>query len=309
VLADPTLGGGAATMVERPREPFMRRLTSGAFVAASLVAGVGMSLSATPSSQLPFAPESAAGTTVTPAFEGWYENPDGTFNLSFGYYNRNTEEVLEIPLGPNNFIEPAQFDGGQPTHFQPRQNWGVFVVKVPADHGDTKVYWTLKIRGETFSVPGHLKTDWQIDALAGEAGSGNTPPVLRFGRAEGAGPAGVMGPPLTVSVRTPLTVTVWARDDGKPSSRAGRPGAEDIPITLTWFKHQGPGDVTFEPPSAELPVSGAKMATAATFSLPGEYLLRVRANDASGYGSAIFASAGHAQCCWSNGFVKVMVNP
>ncbi len=287
----------------------MRRSTAAALVMSGLVAGVAGLLSATPSSQLPFAPESAAGMTVTPAFEGWYQNPDGTYSLSFGYYNRNTEEVLEIPLGPNNFIEPAEFDGGQPTHFQPRQNWGVFAVKVPADHGDAKVYWTVKIRGETFSIPGHLRADWQIDALAGEAGSGNTPPVLKFGRAEGAGPAGVMGPPLTGSVREPLTVMVWARDDGKPAPRVGRPGANNVPITLNWFKHQGPGEVAFDPQNAELPVSGAEMATSATFSAPGEYLLRVRANDASGYGSAIFASAGHAQCCWSNGFVKVIVSP
>lgn len=290
----------------------MRRPTSVAIVvAAGLVTGGAAALSATPSPQLPFAPESAAGMTVTPAFEGWYENPDGTFSLSFGYYNRNTEEGLEIPLGPNNFIEPAQFDGGQPSHFQPRQNWGVFAVKVPADHGDTKVYWTLKIRGETFSIPGHLRPDWQIDALAGEAGSGNTPPVLKFGAAEGAGPAGVMSAPLTGSVDEPTTLTVWAHDDGRPAPRIASAGVDDVPITLTWFKHQGPGNVVFDPPTAELPVSGAEMATAATFSSPGEYLLRVRANDASGYrpGSSAFASAGHAQCCWTNGFVKVTVDP
>ena len=290
----------------------MRRPTSVAIVvAAGLVTGGAAALSATPSPQLPFAPESAAGMTVTPAFEGWYGNPDGTFSLSFGYYNRNTEEELEIPLGPNNFIEPAQFDGGQPSHFQPGQNWGVFAVKVPANHGDTKVYWTLKIRGETFSIPGHLRPDWQIDALAGEAGSGNTPPVLKFGAAEGAGPAGVMSAPLTGSVDEPTTLTVWAHDDGRPAPRVTSAGVDDVPITLTWFKHQGPGNVVFDPPTAELPVSGAEMATAATFSAPGEYLLRVRANDASGYrpGSSAFASAGHAQCCWTNGFMKVTVDP
>jgi hypothetical protein len=68
----------------------MRRSTSVALVAVALIAGVSGFLSATPSSQLPFAPESAAGMTITPAFEGWYENPDGTYSLSFGYYNRNT---------------------------------------------------------------------------------------------------------------------------------------------------------------------------------------------------------------------------
>ena len=83
--------------------------------------------------QLPLAPVSGSGETVTPAFEGWYENSDGTLSLSFGYFNRNVEEVLEIPVGPNNFIEPGDPDQGQPTHFQPRRHWGVFVVRVPVD--------------------------------------------------------------------------------------------------------------------------------------------------------------------------------
>ena len=41
---------------------------------------------------------------------------------------------------------------------------------------------------------------------------------------------------------------------------------------------------------------------AMTFSEPGNYVIRVRANDASGV-----SNAGHAQCCWSNGFIKVVV--
>src|SRR5687768_15264939 len=56
----------------------------------------------------------ASGQPVIPIFEGWYERPDGTFDLCFGYFNLNTEEVLDIPLGPDNFIEPSQFNGRQP---------------------------------------------------------------------------------------------------------------------------------------------------------------------------------------------------
>ncbi|HEY6372714.1 MAG TPA: hypothetical protein VIX37_19200, partial [Candidatus Sulfotelmatobacter sp.] len=46
----------------------------------------------------------ARGQDVTPAFEGWIANPDGTFTLYFGYMNRNYEEELDIPIGPNNNI-------------------------------------------------------------------------------------------------------------------------------------------------------------------------------------------------------------
>jgi hypothetical protein len=256
--------------------------------------------------QLPLSPPKSAGLTVTPAFEGWYKNPDGTFSISFGYYNRNAEEALEIPIGPDNFITPGDKNQGQPTHFEPRRHWGVFAVKVPADFGvKDKVVWTLSIRGQTFAIPGSLHPNWQIDALEGEAGSGNTPPVLKFDPSgpEGSGPAGITAGPLSASVGKPLTVTVWAKDDGKAVgniTRDGRPGAN---VTLTWFKHQGPGTVTFSPPSPRVDAASTQATTTATFSAPGEYLLRVRANDASG-----LAPAGHAQCCWSNGFVKVTVS-
>jgi hypothetical protein len=255
--------------------------------------------------QLPLAPAKASGQTVTPAFEGWYKNPDGTFSISFGYYNRNTEETLEIPIGPDNFISPGNQNQGQPTHFEPKRHWGVFAVKVPADFGDkNKVVWTVKIRGETFAIPGNLHPNWEIDALQGEAGSGNTPPVLKFAAdgPEGAGPGGITAGPLSATVGQPVTINVWAKDDGKSVNSISRDGRANSPVTLTWFKHQGPGTVKFANASPRVPSPDSPATTTATFSAPGEYILRVRANDASG-----IAGAGHAQCCWSNGFLKVVV--
>ena len=60
-----------------------------------------------------------SGQPVVPIFEGWYSEPDGSYGLCFGYHNLNLQEALDIPLGPDNFIEPARFDGVQPTHFDP----------------------------------------------------------------------------------------------------------------------------------------------------------------------------------------------
>lgn len=102
-----------------------------------------------------------SGGPVVPIFEGWYRNADGTFELSFGFFNVNTEEVIEVPLGPENFLEPAQFDGRQPTRFEPvpesdRRHWGAFTVRVPADFGDRDVVWTIHSAGQTLSVPGRL---------------------------------------------------------------------------------------------------------------------------------------------------------
>ena len=271
-------------------------------VAATLaVASVGVAPS---TAQAPLGITSARGLTVTPVYEGWYENPDGTFTLSFGYMNRNWEEAVDIPLGTDNFIEPDRFDGMQPTLFNPRRHWGVFGVQVPADFGTGKVVWTLNIRGGTYVIPGTLKKDWKIDALEGEATTGNKPPMLRFSESgpEGAAPGGLMGPGLDGRVGEGVALKVWAADDGLRSGSVGRAGRAEVPVTLTWFKHSGPGTVTFTEESAEIAAAGGAMSTEAMFSEPGDYILRVRANDASGV-----TGAGHSQCCWTNGFVKVTV--
>ena len=174
------------------------------------------------SAQVPLAPAAASGQTANPAFEGWYRNPDGTYSLSFGYFNRNDSEVLTIPVGPDNFVTPGDSNQGQPTHLYPRRHWGVFAVKVPADFGERRVVWTLTVRGKTFAIPGSLHRDWQIDALEGEAGSDNTPPALSFddGGPEARGPAGMTTAPRTASVGKPITIAVSARDDGKGAGTA-----------------------------------------------------------------------------------------
>jgi hypothetical protein len=280
-------------------------------VRASLIALLGLTALAAAASpiraQLPLAVAKSSGQTVTPAFEGWYRNPDGTFSISFGYYNRNAEEVVSVPIGGANRVEPGPPNQGQPTEFQPGRHWGVFAVRVPADFGSKEVTWTIAFRGATYAIPGHLRANWQIDALDGEAGSGNTPPVLTFqaNGPEGRGPLGITGGPVSASVAAPVTLSVWARDDGKASTSVGSAGRGDVPVTLTWFAHQSPaggGRVTFNPASARVNVTGGEATTQATFSAPGDYVVRVRANDASG-----LAGAGHAQCCWTNGFVNVVV--
>jgi hypothetical protein len=176
---------------------------------------------------------------------------------------------------------------------------------VPANFGDQQsILWTLVVRGDTFAIPGSLKRGWEIDAIEGEADTGNRPPVLRFDSAgsSGSGPGGITTGPLSVAVDQPLMLHVWAGDDGKASSSIASLGRAGAPVTLTWFKHQGPGQVTFGNVAPEIDRSTGKASTTVTFDIPGEYVLRVRANDASGV-----TGAGHAQCCWTNGFVKVTV--
>ena len=83
------------------------------------------------------------GQNVSPAYEGWEENEDGSFSFLFGYMNRNWLEELDVPGGADNNISPGSADQGQPTHFLPRRNRFVFKVRVPADWGDKEMVWTL----------------------------------------------------------------------------------------------------------------------------------------------------------------------
>ena len=267
-----------------------------------LVAGL---MPAVVSAQRSLSPNSPSGQTVTPVFEGWYRNADGTYSLSFGYFNRNTAERLDVAIGDDNFVSPGPKNQGQPTSFAPRRHWGVFAVVVPADFGSKKVVWTVVDRGQTFAIPGSLHPDWQIDAIEGEASSDNTPPALSFGTGgvEGRGPLGVTSGPLTTSVGKPLALSVTVKDDAKTGATGANGVRIGTPVDLTWFKHQGPGDVAFTAATNKLAPTGGTGSTSATFSQPGEYVIRVRAND-----SAV-ASAGHSQCCWTNGFIKVTVTP
>ena len=273
-----------------------------AVVLAGTIAWLGGALiGAQAPGQLPLEPVRDSGQSVTGAYEGWYQNADGTFTLLVGYFNRNQTQTLDIPVGPNNHIDPGGPDLGQPTHFQPRRQWGVFTIKVPKDFTGKKITWTLVANGQTTVVPMHVDPLWVVEPLK-DAGLGNTPPVLRF--APGGTP--FQGPPtgiahaLTASVGRPLELTVWATDDGirAPEARP-RPGPQ---TTIAWSKFRGPGSVTIEKASPVAETDG-KSTALATFATPGEYILRVQANDVSGDGGGGF------QCCWTNAHVKVTVTP
>src|SRR5438445_5002739 len=75
-----------------------------------------------------------SGQDIVPVFEGWEQNRDGTFDLVFGYMNRNREQELYIPVGPDNNLDfKPSGDAGQPTHFYARRQKYVFKLTVPRD--------------------------------------------------------------------------------------------------------------------------------------------------------------------------------
>jgi hypothetical protein len=252
--------------------------------------------------QLPLEPFRDSGASVTGALEGWYKNSDGSYSILAGYFNRNQKQTLDIPVGPDNRIEPGGPDQGQPTHFLPRRQWGVFVVRVPQDFGKKRLTWTITANGQTTTVPLHLDPLWIVTPFE-DAGVGNTPPVVRFqpGGTAFTGPPQGIAQSLSTKVSEPLALTVWVTDDGKQPPEA-RP-RQGPPANIVWSKFRGPGLVTFENARPEVSVQDGKASTTARFNAPGEYVIRAQSNDATGDGGGGF------QCCWTNVHVKVTVAP
>ena len=263
--------------------------------------------------QLPLSPFHENGQSVTGAFEGWYPNQDGTFTLLMGYFNRNESQVMDIPIGPNNDIEPGGPDQGQPTHFLPGRKWGVFTIIVPKDFGTKHLTWTVTANGETSVIPLSLNDLWRLEPLVDA--TGNTPPYIGFSN-EGPfvnGPVGPQSKSITAKVGQAVPLTVWLADDDKDPFPGRKAKANEAAVRVHWILLRGPAPVRFENPepaaqTAQLdsqppgtPYTG-KAATTVTFSQPGEYILNVQADDATGGGPA------GRQCCWSNAKVKVSVS-
>jgi hypothetical protein len=274
----------------------------------------GVFLSAQQPAALP-EPRHASGASVTPAFEGWFYNADGSRSFLIGYYNRNSQQELDIPIGPSNRIEPGGPDMGQPTHFLTGRQWGMFVLPVPKEFKPTDFYrWTLVANGQSMSVPFRLNPDYVMSPFR-EIAVGNTPPMIRFdpnGKAfQGPLASLTTAPSRAASLAAPAPIELWAADDLKYTSGTSAPVSEKRqPVTVSLSKYRGPGKVTFEKakPAVERQAGGSapftgKATTTATFSEAGDYVLHVIANDYSGDGGGGFG------CCWTTALLKVSVKP
>jgi hypothetical protein len=228
-----------------------------------------------------------SGQGVAPVYEGFDINPDGSYNMWFGYMNRNYEEEIDLPVGAENTFEPGG-DRGQPTHFVPRRHKDVFKVTVPRDFGNQTLVWTLTTRGRTEQVIATLKPVWQIDRLRTTRGgnsekvSSNLPPVVHLDVAN--------------HTASSATLHVSATDDGLPKRR-GQP----VGMTVLWTKYRGSGSVQFADSQSKI-VNG-ETTTTATFSEPGDYILQAVVDDGSGETAGNFGY----HCCWTNAQITVSV--
>jgi hypothetical protein len=275
------------------------------------------------------------GQNISPAYEGWEQAPDGTRDFLFGYMNRNWEEEIDIPVGPDNGFNIGGADQGQPTHFLPRRNRFVFKVRVPTGFGEKdELIWTLTVHGKTEKAFATLRPDYIVDDVVkasetGALGAGTSSPEVRSNK-----------PPIvrveeikarSVRAGEPLTLVTEVKDDGIPKPRdlarvaaaqaraaaqsttaAATPArnpamspptritvGKNLGLHVSWFVYRGAGKVTFDPPQVKawedtraganspwaplwsagpLPADG-KQEVHVTFSEPGTYVLRCRADD------------------------------
>jgi hypothetical protein len=248
-----------------------------------------------------------SGQSIQPIFEGWTKDADGSFQLWFGYLNRNHVQEIAVPVGADNRIEPGEPDRGQPTYFYPRFNRQLFFVKVPSDFAQKQLIWTVVANGQSERAVGWLRPDWEI-----------APPGTGVGSGRGGGGVKNQPPSLTLSgtprvaLADTLTLTATVTDDGLPPARPGRgrgasnananrPPAFDNPdfkattptnvpmverpapprvegrLQVSWLVWRGPAGVTFAPPAAS--ADAGKAVFTAAFAKPGDYVLRARVTD------------------------------
>ena len=264
---------------------------------SKIVAALALAALATLHAQLPTElPQTkfTSGQDVVPYFEGWIHNADGTFDLVFGYFNRNWEETPAIAAGAENAVEPGGPDRGQPTFFLPRRQSWVYRVRVPANFGKQVVTWTITANGKTEKAYGDLmpveEITERIVMTRGNLNPGeddpNKPPVIS------------VAPVAPAAVNAPVTLVASVTDDGLPKPRPAAPpkptaagdataiqaqansSAVERPrgLTVSWMQLRGPAKVTFEP-RASVPVSGETVSVTARFPERGTYVLRATAND------------------------------
>ena len=272
----------------------VRRATIAGFgsaIAACALAAV-VSAQAPGRLPLPLQPFGESGEAIWPAYEGWGATADDSaYMLVLGYLNRNRSQVLEIPIGPNNRIEPGGPDYGQPTVFEPGLQHTWFAIRVPKDFGNKKLTWTLVANGQTSVITFDMHPDYHFDFFK-DGANGNEPPRMKLSANEPmfAGPTVGFSQTLTGSVGQPMPLKVWASDmpaiEGDYESqvvqktrgggatpppfprnqvamingqviagRTARPSATGGvrgDIVVAWQKLRGPGKVTFNPPRVGL---------------------------------------------------------
>jgi hypothetical protein len=223
---------------------------------------------------------------IYPVFDGWEALPDGSLEFYFGYMNRHPMQVT-IPLGPDNTFEGDTPDQNQPTNFLPGRQEHVFTIRKPKGWNG-KLVWALKTEVGVQKANGSTDQLYILEIEEEDPGEHIAPPQIAAKDV-----AGKAGQPIALGADVKATAQKERVIEGSGPRNAG--------LSVAWSLHRGPGTVSFapapgapapraaagrgnRPPPAPtpgvfttqcaFPITASCGAALATFSAPGDYVLR-----------------------------------
>ena len=277
------------------------RFTACALAAMFVIAAARGALAQSQSTELHIKYNS--GQDVVPVYEGWERVPDGSFNMVFGYLNRNHVEELNVPVGAQNGFDPGPADRGQPTYFYPRENHFIFKVNVPKDWDKKKeLVWTITAHGKSEVARATLLDVWEIDRKVEVSNNGGGTQVSNELVARDQPPTVKIDPVGRLRTGAPVTFSAIVTDDGlpppsdkqrpprtlEPTLRGAPPSPVNVPLpqrprppqglSVLWMVYRGPAKVAFDP-EGYVKVTNGKVEVKATFTRPGTYVIRAFGSD------------------------------
>jgi hypothetical protein len=205
-------------------------------------------------------------------YDGFVRNKDGSFTLSFGYFNTNLADVT-IPAGSANLFTPGAGDRNQPVRFLKGRHR--FACSMVVDNKfDGKLQWKVTFAGRTeVTTTTALDPLYELDAnnekraltgldvaTAPKNSCVNRAPMLSILSASGEVSAAAAT--VVAEVGQDAAINGDVEDDALPRGSV---------VTSEWKKASGPGTVTFS--------SAATGPTRVSFSAPGAYVLDLSASD------------------------------
>jgi len=205
-------------------------------------------------------------------YDGYVHNKDGSYTISFGYFNMNNVDVT-VPSGDANSFAPGPADRNQPLTFvKGRRRFACSMVVDKTFDGHLQ--WTVRFAGKTSTSTAkaldplyELELNSEKRAIRGVESSAprgvcvNRSPNLQVVVSPFEAPA-IADVEMQAKVGVELAINAQVEDDGLP--RGGT-------VTTAWKKISGPGEVTFS--------STTTGPTRAKFAAPGAYELELSASD------------------------------
>ncbi|MEK6323542.1 MAG: hypothetical protein AABN33_18030 [Acidobacteriota bacterium] len=210
-------------------------------------------------------------------YDGYVKNKDGTYTLSFGYFNMNHVDVRIAPGEDNTFL-PGPADRNQPILFLKGRHRFACSMVARADF-DGKLQWTVRFAGKTFtSTAKTLDPLYELE-LASEKRATNGLDLAKApkGVCVNRSPAiQVINPQADVNAGADtLAATAFVTRLDQELSLNGSVEDDALPrggkVTVSWKKNSGPGTVTFS--DMTTPVTRVR------FSAVGVYELELSATD------------------------------